>query len=212
MQVFLDQQPLSADLASPETLAEWAAYASQQAQAHSRVVVGIACDGEPVNEDRLEAMLEAQANQFQRVDFSTCQATALAGAALGQAAELLGQLGASQTSAAELFNQGQSGKAIDVLQTTFFGWNQVQVAVTKSSQLLQWSLDDMTVGEEPVIVIFERLAELLREVRQALESQDYVLLADLLQYEFGEVTARWQSLLEHFRQLADAQTSPDGTT
>lgn len=203
MQVFLDQRPLESESPSPATLAEWAALASLQARSHDRVIVGISCDGRPVEAERLDSLLDEQAEQFHRVEFNTCRTATLAGAALGQAAEVLGQLCNSQTTAAELLHKGQHERAIEILQTTFAGWNQVQQAVAKSSQLLNWSLDDMTLGDEPISATFQKLADVLGEVRQALENQDYVLLADLLQYEFGPLAARWQQLLNHLHRFAE---------
>jgi hypothetical protein len=203
MQVFLDQQPLESEPPPPETLAEWAALASLQARSRDRVIVGINCDGQPVGAERLDSLLDEQAEQFHRVEFNTCRTATLAGAALGQAAEVLAQLCASHTTAAELLHKGEHERAIGVLQTTFAGWSQVQQAVAKSSQLLDWSLDDMTLDDEPVNTTFQKLAEVLGEVRQALENQDYVLLADLLQYEFGPLATRWQRLLNHMRRFAE---------
>jgi hypothetical protein len=210
MQVFLDQEPFHIEVPTPATLGEWTALANQQARGQNRVVVEIGCDGQRIAEDQLEQALAYEVNRIQRLEFNTCHTTTLVSSAFGQAVELLGRMGESQASAADLFNQGNNQQAIDLLQSAFSGWDQVQQAVAKSSQLLNWSLDDMQVQDQPVTEVLDQLAYLLREVRQSLENQDYVLLADLLQYEFGPLTTRWQEMLEGLRNIA--QESPAPTT
>ena len=39
-------------------------------------------------------------------------------------------------------------------------------------------------------------------LRDALAQRDYVLLADVLQYEFEEVITQWQALIEAIKELA----------
>ena len=56
----------------------------------------------------------------------------------------------------------------------------------------------------PVIERVGQLTEQLEQIRGALEAGDLVLLGDILDYEFGDLTRQWEDML---KQLA-AQFSP----
>jgi hypothetical protein len=56
--------------------------------------------------------------------------------------------------------------------------------------LLQVSIESGTVAD-----CLADLVERLRDLRDALEARDLVLLADLMQYEIPELCKKWKGLL-----------------
>jgi hypothetical protein len=41
------------------------------------------------------------------------------------------------------------------------------------------------------------------QIKGALQAQDHVLLADILQYEFADVTEMWHTMIARIQQEAD---------
>jgi hypothetical protein len=60
------------------------------------------------------------------------------------------------------------------------------------------------VDGEPIGRHFETLAHKLRDVRDAFDSRDYVLLADVLEFEMPETCRRWSGLLEALATQLDS--------
>ena len=48
--------------------------------------------------------------------------------------------------------------------------------------------------------------EVLLHIRNALLAEDHVLLADVLRYEFDDVTNSWYALIARIRQEAEGDT------
>ena len=60
--------------------------------------------------------------------------------------------------------------------------------------------EQITINNEPIIDLIRRPKKTLLQVRDALQSQDFVLLADILQYEFGDVTDHGHQIVARLRQ------------
>ena len=94
-------------------------------------------------------------------------------------------------------------KAVESLGQCLRIWQQVHEAVAKSIEMLRLDTDHTIVGDEPLTNLIMKPKDVLLQVRDALKVQDYVLLADLLQYEFGSVTELWHTLIGTLREQAE---------
>ena len=61
----------------------------------------------------------------------------------------------------------------------------------------------LRIRDEPLVNIIGMPKDTLLQVKGALEAEDHVLLADILQYEFTDVTERWHALISMLRHEAE---------
>ena len=59
--------------------------------------------------------------------------------------------------------------------------------------------DFISVNEPELDVLVEKVSALLGEMTEVLESEDWILLADLLEFEFMSVCGSWNKVLEKLR-------------
>lgn len=112
--------------------------------------------------------------------------------------EVRTQLAASQQmqqQAAEHLQQDEPAKAMDLVKESINGWLQAQQAVGQSAQLLQLDLQAIQVDDQPVIERMNELIGSLTELKDVVVANDFVALADVLQYEWPEITDRWDAAI-----------------
>ena len=69
--------------------------------------------------------------------------------------------------------------------------------------MLQIDLEQEMVNGDPLMELMGKPNEVLLQVKDALQKQDYALLVDLLQYEFSVVTDQWHAMVARLRQEAE---------
>ena len=65
------------------------------------------------------------------------------------------------------------------------------------------------VGGEPLVDVVNKPMAILLRVKEALQSQDHVLLADTLKYEFSEVAQQWQDVIANIQGRAQSSVQND---
>jgi hypothetical protein len=80
---------------------------------------------------------------------------------------------------------------------------QIHEAMGKSIEMLQIDVEQATVNDKRLIELIVKPKETLLQVKEALQARDYVLLADILQYEFPEVLEQWRALLGKLKREAE---------
>ena len=100
-----------------------------------------------------------------------------------------------QQKAAEHLQQDEPGQAMDLVKESINAWLQAQQAVGQSAQLLQLDLQAIRIGEQSVIERMNELIASLTELKDIVVANDFVALADALQYEWPEITERWDGAL-----------------
>lgn len=108
------------------------------------------------------------------------------------------QADSARRSATEHLVVGETNKALQKLAGCFTTWQTAQQAIEKVAILLRVDLEKIQVEGISLTQILLEFAEQLRSIRSALESRDYVLLADILRYEIDQTTQRW---FQAIRQL-----------
>ncbi len=171
-----------------------------------RLVVSVACDGEPVVGDELTQRLGQPLGDVERVDLASANRRDLVVDALR---EVAGRLEAAQANYAETardFHAGKMTEAITGFAEFLTAWQLCQRVLLECSTLLGEDLTAVECAGQPVRDHLNELADKLRELRDAFESRDAVLLSDFIQYELPEICDRWQRVMA---QLADhVQSGP----
>ena len=169
-----------------------------------RLVVGLRCDGKDVPSGAMSATLEEPVAKFERLEVITSTRCLLVSEAMTQAEECLEQTAATCERVAELLNEGNSDEAVSALGECLGVWQQLHEAVGKSITMLDLDADTVTIDGVALAEVIDKPKDVLGQIKQALVARDYVLLADILQYEFGEVIDRWRALAAKLREEAAA--------
>jgi len=168
-----------------------------------RLVVAIRCDGRDISGDELTDLLRLPLMKYSRLEVFTSSVGELVIGAMHQAAQSLQESESSCRRVGELLAEGKTTEGVRLLGECLRFWQQIHEAVGKSIQLMRLDVDAMTINDEPFINVFGKPKEVLTQVKQALEAQDHVLLADVLQYEFTDVTDLWYAVIARIRQTAE---------
>jgi len=167
------------------------------------LVIGLKCDGLDIAHGEMAKALAKPVTEFKRLEVSTGRPGELVGEAMDQAMTALAETGRARTDVADLLTQGKTAEGIEALAESLSVWQQIHEAIAKSIRMLELEPDRVTIMGQPLEDAIGRPRDMLLQVKQALEAHDYVLLADVLQYEFDEVAELWKAVLAEIREYAD---------
>ena len=190
MPIHIDDQPSTLTAGS---MRELLATVSESLASTGRVVIEVKVDGESITGPALDDDQPTAASSDIRV-YSAKPGDLV----VGILDEVRTQLAASQQmqqEAADLLQQDDPAKAMDLVKQSIDGWLQAQQAVGQSAQLLQLDLQAITVDDQPVMDRMNELITSLTELKDIVVANDFVALADALQYEWPEITERWDAAL-----------------
>jgi len=208
--LFLDDDPKEATFAENETVQEVLLHIQADMCTPDAVIVGIRCDGTDVPSGEMAELLTKPASSLKRLEVFTGARHQLVLDAMEQAATCLADSDADCQRIAGLLTEGNIVEAAEGLGHSLRAWQQIHDAVGKSIEMLQLDASQNVIHEEPLAELMSKPREVLTQIRDALRVSDYVVLADILQYEFHDVTDKWQSIIAMLRQAAEKQgTSPN---
>jgi hypothetical protein len=115
---------------------------------------------------------------------------------LGKLAALIEWLSPQHRDVAGLLERGNTQAGLQRLQGILSAWQQIQSAYSNLAKMLGITLKDLPVHELNGEAVLNEFCRQLAEIQTALQNSDFVLLADILQYEMDGAIANWMSLLE----------------
>jgi len=122
--------------------------------------------------------------------------------AMGQADATLDEAEVRAGEVATMLTEGKGVEAVSALGECLKVWQLIHTGIGQSLQILEIEPDSITIRDMPLIEALSRPREVLLQIKQALLAQDFVLLADILQYEFADVTALWHGIIARIEQEA----------
>jgi hypothetical protein len=170
----------------------------------ARLVIRLSCDGHPVQPARLEEVLQSTVESFATLEFQTVSVREQVSCTLGQAIEVFQQTDSLRNEIADLLNQGRNEAAMASLQKLLDIFKQVQQTTLLSSQLLGVELDSVRIDGKGLAEVLAVIKERLTDLRNGMEAQDLVMVADLLRYEFSQPLEIWQAILTELHGAAAA--------
>ena len=90
---------------------------------------------------------------------------------------------------AELFRQGDTAESLELLQDLF----EVTRGFLETTNILHSRFPAQNV--EKLALVTSRLQEMLDEVAEVLQDQDWLLLADLFEFEFSPACEEWNGII-----------------
>ncbi|UCE60299.1 MAG: hypothetical protein JSU63_00830 [Phycisphaerales bacterium] len=209
MEIFLDDQQVDSEFIGEHTVEDALRHVQANVCNAGEVVVGVRCDGRDVGPNEMAATLGKSAATFNKLEVFTSTPQRLVVEAMSQASSALDDTEAACQRIADLLTRGDTADGIAELGDCLGVWQKIHDAVGQAIQMLQLDPDKLKVEQEPLLDVVSRPKEVLLEIKQALESQDHVLLADIMQYEFGDVTEKWHKLVNMLRREAEGLVETD---
>jgi hypothetical protein len=206
MTILLDTKPLDTGSLAPEAIVSDAlALAKQQLEGSGLVVVGLREGGQEVSADRLAEVCSRQLAGPDDLEIITGRPKQIVLDTMEQVRTAFAGTFAQVKESADALAAGNLSEAMTKLVECVKVWGQTHLSVVQGGLLLGVKFDDVRIGDRTIAACLTSLAERLRELKQAVESHDHVLLGDLLRYEFDEALQGWELMLDgfiaHVRQL-----------
>lgn len=204
MELYIDETKVDIDLPTSEPLENVLRHSQAKLYEAGRLVVGLRCDGNEIPADEMEDTLKRQASSFERLDVLTSTKYELVADAMDQAAVSLTQTEESCQRIADGLSEGKTSESMRALGDCLSVWRQIHEAIGKSMAMLEIDPRTALVGGEPLVEVVNKPMIVLSRVKEALQSQDHVLLADTLKYEFSEVAQQWQDVIASIQGRAQS--------
>jgi len=177
------------------------------------VISTILVNDEPLTADLLAEWKNRPVEEFGRVQIEAPKRNILASQGLRLLSQGLSESNEQRQEIVDHVCQGRHTQAIEMLTGYLNLWDSIQQSLGSAARLIEVDLDSLEIyeptGNDEVQKVADRihqLSEQLKQLQDALEAQDLVLLGDILEYEFGPLTNNWQHMLE---QLADRFETED---
>ncbi len=206
MQIILDGQSLTDADAAAGTVESAIRKVQTERCSPSQVVVSIRCDDRDIVGEQIAPFLRKPISAVTKLEVFTNTRKQLVAGAMAHASASLQETETACTRVAELLNTGESKEAIATLGECLRIWQQIHEAVAKSIEMLEMNPDAITLQDATMSDVIGKPKEVLLQIRNALLAEDHVLLADVLRYEFDDVTNSWYALIARIRQEAEGDT------
>jgi hypothetical protein len=200
VEVFVDDRRVDDALAAGATVEDAVRLVQSSVCSADRMVVGLRCDGRDIPADAMPDTLGKPANSFERLDVITGGRAELVADAMARASTCLSETEGSCRRVAELLTEAKTVEAAEMLGDCLRIWQQIYDAVGKSIEALQLDPERTTINDESLMDLIGKPKNVLLQIKSALQARDHVLLADILQYEFQEVTKSWHDLIAGLRR------------
>ncbi|MCP4593672.1 MAG: hypothetical protein GY842_23295 [bacterium] len=175
----------------------------------ARMVMGVRADGLDITGEEYGDTLGRAAETFDRFDFITADPRRVVCEALDDCQGLLTEADAHRTEAIELLTRGDSDEGTRVLGECCRRWQQVNSAILNAVALLGLDPGVLVVDDRPLAEALNGALAPLNQVREALAARDFVLIADVLQYEFDPAIEGWHVVLATVREAARRNSAGD---
>ena len=166
----------------------------QDDKMNQRIVTDVLVDDEAFSEIYPHQSEDIETSDLSKVEIVTMDTTEMAINITRELYKVITLMSKGGAQIAEYFRQADDAEALDMYQDLlevtrdFMG----MVGVLKG----EFRLKDSSYMEKAV----ERLSELFSEMIEVQENEDWVLLSDLLEYEFLPLVENWKKIVAEIRE------------
>jgi len=178
----------------------------RRARLGDRLVVSVTLDGQLLLDQELTERLNEPVGDVNHVELISADPHELVSSALREVAEQLESAAENEAVVANQLQSGEMPEAAAAFSEFLQVWQACQRTIVGCSGLLGKDLTTMHSGGKPIRAHLDSLTDKLRELRDAFEARDTVLLSDLFQYEMPQTCRTWQDILNELATNLAGQT------
>ena len=191
MSVTVDHENLEVEALGLRTIGQVLSHVHKD----NRLVVNLLIDGREPDFERLPQVRQSPV-KGRTLFIETAVPREMALEVIAEVETQLREVDRLKADAVDLLRKsGGAVKAMEKLSGCFSTWQNAQESVVKVARLLRIDLDEVRVAGRTLSTLIAEFSGQLRQVRQALESRDFVTLGDVLTYEMTETSAQWRGAL-----------------
>lgn len=201
MDIFIDGQNTVFSADELCTLGDVFQFVDETIAGQSRCVTGVTIDGQAIVTGDVGEMTLRPTDSIERAEFVTASSTDLVESLVGELATQIDELGDVVREIAGKFQETESEPPLDTLPQMIEAWQGVIQRLMTSANLLRLDLDSLDLGDgDTAGQHHAKLSDTLEKLSFAVEVKDYVLVADLLEYEIAPGIERETVVLDALRQ------------
>jgi len=200
--ILIDGQKQDLDVSSFQNLDQIFIKVREDGSLEDRVVTDVFVNDKPFSEIYPHQAEDIDLTEVQSIDIRTLAVAEVAVEITRELYKVVTLMGEGATRVAELFRQADDAEALDTYQDLldvtrdFIG----MVSVLRG----EFALKD----HKEFLEASDQLSELFSEMTEVMSNEDWILLADLLEYEFLPAVNRWKKVVALLRE--DVRTSGKG--
>ena len=193
--IIIDGRPMDMNMAAFSNLEEILVQVIQDDYLEKRVVTDVLLNKEPFNEIYPHQAEDIEVSEIETLEIQTVPLNEMAGSVTEELYKVIHIMGEGSREIARLFRQADDAEALEMLQDLL----EVTREFLGMVGLLRYEY--VTPGTDSIDGRIETISSLLGEMIEVLENEDWILLADLLEYEFLPTVKDWEGVIGNLRNV-----------
>lgn len=202
--IYVDEQPLHWEFPASATVAEVFHAVRDAILDEGRVVVQMHLDGTVLEWEDGSPEWQDPFDDAKALHIVSDRPIALSSALMDRAIESLPELQKMQERAARLVRHEETQtRGVEMTLDALSRWKELQEAIVGVRALHQIDFDQPPWEEfgEDLGTAFRHVSERISEMREAFELRDFILVADLLEFELTPLIDTWMDVCTRFAAL-----------
>lgn len=188
--IVVDGRESSLSISDYSNLQEVLSSVIEEEQLAERIVTDVFVDDESFSELYPYQAEDIDAKSFSRLELKTVSMDEMAGDVVEELPKVVTIMQKGSRQAADLFRRAEVSEALEVIQDILG----VSRELLATIHLLR-NHYSMSNGED-LIDLGNAFNDLLEEIGEVMESEDWVLIADLMEFEFLPACDQWRSIID----------------
>lgn len=193
--IIIDGRPMDMNMAAFSNLEEILVQVIKDDYLEKRVVTDVLLNKEPFNEIYPHQAEDIEVSEIETLEIQTVPLNEMAGSVTEELYKVIHIMGEGSREIARLFRQADDAEALEMLQDLL----EVTREFLGMVGLLRYEY--VTPGTDSIDGRIETISSLLGEMIEVLENEDWILLADLLEYEFLPTVKDWEGVIGNLRNV-----------
>ena len=193
--IIIDGRPMDMNMAAFSNLEEILVQVIKDDYLEKRVVTDVLLNKEPFNEIYPHQAEDIEVSEIETLEIQTVPLNEMAGSVTEELYKVIHIMGEGSREIARLFRQADDAEALEMLQDLL----EVTREFLGMVGLLRYEY--VTPGTDSIDGRIETISSLLGEMIEVLENEDWILLADLLEYEFLPTVKDWENVIGSLRNV-----------
>ena len=193
--IIIDGRPMDMNMAAFSNLEEILVQVIKDDYLEKRVVTDVLLNKEPFNEIYPHQAEDIEVAEIDSLEIQTVPLNEMAGNVAEELHKVINIMGEGARQIAQLFRQADDAEALEMLQDLL----EVTREFLGMVGLLRYEYT--TPGTDSISDRIEVISSLLGEMIEVLENEDWILLADLLEYEFLPTVKDWSGVINNLQKV-----------